>query len=258
MSLCNHRPDSNSFCTLCGVEVEDSQSLVNDLPTLRIPHSLPKTYRYSIAHSNLLPSCLDHILGYLNCQNYKHQIIRNVETTPFISRCSFLDKSLLILYHSFKEDGVPVLLSDLNKYTKTNLSSKYFKEFGSRNPSELYLRNVFCRFSDLLNLKYPIEGYLHLCKQLVNTKLEIITLGYFLRNENLETYFEKHHLEKYCSINQLKRGILSINKESMKSVSIKKSCINKKRGTSCYQICDIGKLKSKIASSLMHLKRKLE
>ncbi|KAF9748560.1 hypothetical protein NGRA_3485, partial [Nosema granulosis] len=167
--MCSHKPDSNNFCMFCGLELEYTQNLVPDTAyknTIYKNTTYKSNGKYTATPIPTDTTILDHILNYLNAQHYKHQILEFIKNTNFIYRISFLDKALLSIYHILSRDGFSILFSDLEKFStnNTNLLSKYFKIFGSRKPTNLYLKNVQNRICEKLKIEEKIYK---------NTKLEI-------------------------------------------------------------------------------------
>ena len=148
-----------------------------------------------------------------------------LEAHRFRTRLSHTDKICLLVFQLSKRRGVPLLSGDICKLfskPKGDFIRATFREFRWQEPSTIYYKSLFDRFSvqftqtgaDTLSSKE--ERYAEFCRaarRYRSTPLEIVLSGVMLRKEDYEYVYYKSSLFEHFKIGALRLFIKKLNKD---------------------------------------------
>jgi len=162
---CDHRNTDSGVCKDCGLCLESELALVDrpsqlhlhakGSPALRSSHPMKYSF-YSYSDQRVKAEIIK-TLACRNAENYAQQVVHwlpRIKETKM--KLSISDKTLVILYHLQKREGIPVVFKDIE--TLTRLTKNRFllvcrDTFPYSERTDEYLQSLYRRCKRLLEME---------------------------------------------------------------------------------------------------------
>lgn len=162
MDDCGHFTIENEICTTCGKCLGDT-TLVDDAFTHVSYNSSTQIMKYTVKNQfKNYDASLIKILTALQLLNYKPMLKELLNSLTFKTRLSKEDKIIVVLYHVLQQEGFPITIADLLKYSnmdKYKLLKAHRDTFGFVSTPQSYLEAIYMRFSAFIK-SYGINSNL--------------------------------------------------------------------------------------------------
>lgn len=186
---CTHVHTEDGVCTGCGLCTTDAP-LAREAPCHRSTGTscfLP--IRYAVRDKlRALKSTIQKILVPLGMCGYESAILREMGCVKFDIRLNSEDKVLVVLYHVLREEGFPVALDDLLRFSRLGRCRflKAHREcFSFLEETREYLEAIYWRTAEFVK-KYgmlpevPVDGFLEVRKRHLSSGASDVCLAAML------------------------------------------------------------------------------